>query len=107
MLEIKLNNIYLNMVKNHVLTEQILYELINNSPFLMKLTLSNINLRNDKIIKNFQILLQNKKHLQYLDLTNSFLDSNDLNIISFELIKNTTIRDLNLSYNCLKYQTDE
>ena len=82
MLEIKLNNIYLNMVKNHVLTEQILSELINNSPFLMKLTLSNINLRNDKIIKNFQILLQNKKHLQYLDLTNSFLDSNDLNIIS-------------------------
>jgi hypothetical protein len=107
MLEIKLNNIYLNMVKNHVLTEQILSELINNSPFLMKLTLSNINLRNDKIIKNFQILLQNKKHLQYLDLTNSFLDSNDLNIISLELIKNTTIRDLNLSYNCLKYQTDE
>lgn len=107
MLEIKLNNIYLNMVKNHVLTEQILYELINNSPFLMKLTLSNINLRNDKIIKNFQILLQNKKHLQYLDLTNTFLDSNDLNIISLELIKNTTIRDLNLSYNCLKYQTDE
>jgi len=95
------------MVKNHVLTEQILSELINNSPFLMKLTLSNINLRNDKIIKNFQILLQNKKHLQYLDLTNSFLDSNDLNIISLELIKNTTIRDLNLSYNCLKYQTDE
>jgi len=73
----------------------------------MKLTLSNINLRNDKIIKNFQILLQNKKHLQYLDLTNSFLDSNDLYIISLELIKNTTIRDLNLSYNCLKYQTDE
>ena len=107
MLEIKLNNIYLNMVKNHVLTEQILSELINNSPFLMKLTLSNINLRNDKIIKNFQILLQNKKHLQYLDLTNSFLDSNDLNIISLELIKNTTIRDLNLSYNCLKCQTDE
>ena len=47
MLEIKLNNIYLNMVKNHELTEQILAQLIDNSPFLMKLTLSNINLRND------------------------------------------------------------
>jgi hypothetical protein len=47
MLEIKLNNIYLNMVKNHELTEQILSQLIDNSPFLMKLTLSNINLRND------------------------------------------------------------
>ena len=73
----------------------------------MKLTLSNVNLRNDKIIKLFRILLQNKKHLQYLDLTNTFLDSNDLNIISAEFIKNTTIRDLNLSYNRLKYQTDE
>lgn len=69
----------------------------------MKLTLSNNNLSNENTVKNLLFLLQSKKHLQYLDLSNSSFSPEDLKLISNELINNSIIRDLNLSYNTLQY----
>lgn len=52
----------------------------------MKLSLSNINLNNYETIKNLCKLLKNKNHLQYLDLTNTHLETHQLEKISLVLL---------------------
>ena len=52
LLEIKLSNINFNLISSFKLIEKLMEDLILNSPILMKLTLSNINLNDEKIIQN-------------------------------------------------------
>lgn len=75
-----------------------------NSKYLMKLSLTNINLNDQTTVDNLCILFKKKRHLQYLDLSKTCLKPKNLEKISLELMQAFRIlRDLNLSYNMLNF----
>ena len=55
----------------------------------MKLSLSNIDLSNDKIIESLIVVLQEKMYLQYLDLSSANLGPQLLEILTNELVDHT------------------
>jgi hypothetical protein len=71
------------------LIRDLLEDLIYGGKYLMKLSLSNIDLNNDKIIESLVIVLQEKLYLQYLDLSSTNLGPSMLEIITNELVDHT------------------
>ena len=70
----------------------------------MKLSLSNIDLSNNKIVESLVIVLQEKQYLQYLDLSSANLGPSLIEIITNELVDHTQqFRNINLSYNYLVF----
>lgn len=69
----------------HDLLENFIY----GGKYLMKLSLSNIDLSNDKIIESLIVVLQEKLYLQYLDLSSANLGPQLLEIITNELVDHT------------------
>ena len=63
--------------------------MVYGGKYLMKLSLSNIDLCNDKIIDSLIIVLQEKKYLQYLDLSSANLGPSMLELITNELVDHT------------------
>jgi hypothetical protein len=89
MVELKLNNIKIIQSIQDNLIRDLLEDLIYGGKYLMKLSLSNIDLNNDKIIESLVIVLQEKLYLQYLDLSSANLGPSMLEIITNELVDHT------------------
>ena len=89
MVELKLNNIKIIQSIQDNLIRDLLEDLIYGGKYLMKLSLSNIDLNNDKIIESLVIVLQEKLYLQYLDLSSTNLGPSMLEIITNELVDHT------------------
>ena len=89
MVELKINNIKIIQSIQDNLIRDLLEDLIYGGKYLMKLSLSNIDLNNDKIIESLVIVLQEKLYLQYLDLSSTNLGPSMLEIITNELVDHT------------------
>lgn len=107
LIEFRLNNIRFSQ-RTQVL-ERLTDILISPtmSPFLMKLSLSNVNLSEMKICEAVADLLHAKKYLQYVDLSWSSLSPKQLEMITRVLVEmQTQLRDVNLSYNKLSFHDE-
>ena len=89
MVELKINNIKIIQSIQDNLIRDLLEDLIYGGKYLMKLSLSNIDLNNDKIIESLVIVLQEKLYLQYLDLSSTNLGPSMLETITNELVDHT------------------
>ena len=103
MLELRLNNV--KVVHGDTVITELLDGFCNfsTSPYLMKLALTNNNLSSEKTVVALCDNLAVKKHLQKLDLSWSSLGPYALRDITESLIERKSLRDLNLSYNILRF----
>lgn len=73
--------------------------------YLMKLSLVNINLGCDRIVEILCKVLYSRKHIQYLDLSETYLKPRHLEQVSIELADMyKLIRNVNISYNSLDFR---